>query len=261
MNFFAYAGYTALGFLFTFMGLVFAMTGNADTLYLTVGPLLLAYAGAVFYVIKKAKIGKGSQSAFVLALPMPLVSLIHVVFLVGSHAVSFIVPDSQAFSSECQTAGAKFFKSPTSPVHSIAYFRETKYAPPFTEFKVTSGTRISSLSYSDPPHPVSIEFVESGPNAVGDLYFRHPHSGQRYGVNTITADVLVNYKLSPEAELRKAPTDQGIVNYKITVIDRRTNENLASLHYVIDAKKRRACGLTGENMMNERSFVLKAIGL
>lgn len=261
MNLFAYVGFTALGLLFSFMGLIFAMTGGSDAVYVTVVPLFLTYAGAIFYVIKKAKKGDGAKAAFVLALPMPLVSAMHVVFLIGSHAVSFVIPDSEAFNSECETAGAQFFKAPSAPVRSIAYYRETKYDPPFTKFSVTGGTRITSLSYSNPTHPASIEFIETGPSSFGDPYSHHLQSGQEYGVAAITADALVNYKLSPEEELRKAPTNQGVVKYEVTVVDRRTNETLASLRYLIDSKNGRACGLTGKNVMNERSFVLKAIGL
>lgn len=261
MTLFTYVGFTAVGLLFSFMGLVFAMTGGSDALYVTVVPLLLTYAGAIAYVIKKAKKGDGAKAAFVLALPMPIVSAMHVVFLVVSHAISFVIPNSEAFSRECETAGVQFFKAPSAPVRSIAYYRETKYYPPFTKFSVTGGTRITSLSYSNPTHPASIEFVETGPNSVGDPYFRQIQSGQKSGVATITADVVVSYKLSPEEELRKAPTNQGVVKYEVTVVDRRTNEALAYLRYLIDSKNGRACGLTGENIMNERSFVLKAIGL
>jgi hypothetical protein len=33
------------------------------------------------------------------------------------------------------------------------------------------------------------------------------------------------------------------------------------LRYVIDAKNMRGCGLTDDNTMNERSFVLRSIGV
>ena len=77
----------------------------------------------------------------------------------------------------------------------------------------------------------------------------------------MTADVLVHYEILPEEELRKAENDQGIVSYEVTVTDRRTQEKLAILKYVLDVKKMRGCGLTGEKTMSVRSFVGKVIGL
>lgn len=243
------------------MGLVFAMTGGVDGLYITGGPLLLAYAGAVSYVIKKEKIGEGAKSAFVLALPMPIVSAIHVVYLIGSNAILFVIPDSETFSSECKTAGAQFIKPPDSPVHSIAYYRETKHAPHFTSLGVSWGSRISSIRYYNQPRHPTLEFTETGPNIVGSPYTRHPTAGSEYGVDALTADVLVKFNMSPENELTKALGSQGVVNYELTVIDRRTNEKLAFLHYVTDTINGRACGLMGEKSLSESAFILKAIGL
>lgn len=243
------------------MGLVFAMTGGAESLYITGGPLLFAYAGAVSYVIKKARAGEGVKSAFVLSLPMPIVSAMHVVYLIGSNAVAFAVPDSETFSSECKTAGAQFIKPPDSPVHSIAYYRETKHPPHFTSLSVSWGTHISSLSYDNPPGHPTLEFTETGPNIVGAPYTHRPTTGSEYGVDALTADVLVKFNMSPEDELQKALGSQGVVNYELTVIDRRTNEKLAFLHYVTDTINRRACGLMGEKKLSESAFILKAIGL
>lgn len=261
MPFFAYAGFTVLGLLFSFMGLVFAMTGGTGSLYITAGPLLLAYAGAIFYVIKRANEGNGPKSAFVLALPMPFVSAMFVVYSIGSHGVLFVIPDAETFSSECKTAGAKYIKAPALPVHSIVYYNETKFRPHFTSLSVSWGSRISSLSYDNRPNHPSLEFTETGPNAFGHRYTRHPKAEKEYGVDTLTADVLVKFKMSPEEELQKALGSQGIVSYELTVIDQRTNEELAQLRYVTDTENKRACGLTGENTLSERAFILKSIGL
>lgn len=243
------------------MGLAFAMTGGTDSLYITAGPLLLAYAGAIFYVTKRANEGNGPKSAFVLALPMPFVSAMYVVYLIGSQAVLFIIPDTETFSSECNTVGAQYTKTPDLPVHSIAYYNETKFSPHFTSLSVSWGSRISSLSYYNQPSHPSLEFTETGPNAFGHRYTRHPKAATEYGIDALTADVLVKIKMSPEEELRKALGSQGVVSYELTVIDQRTNEELAQLRYVTDAENKRACGLTGESTLSERVFILKAIGL
>lgn len=261
MTLFAYVGFTALGLLFSFMGLIFAMTGGSNAVYVTVVPLLLAYAGAISYVIKGAKKGDGSKAAFVLALPMPFVSAMHVVFLMGSYAVSFVIPDSEVFSSECKTTGVRYIKKPALPVHSIAYYKESKIDPHFTSLRVSWGTHISSLSYYNPPSHPALEFTEYGPHAVGSPYTRRQKNKSEYGIDALSADVVVKIKMGPKEELQKALGSQGVVNYELTVIDRRTNEDLAYLHYVTDAKNSRACGLTGEKVISESAFILKAIGL
>ena len=267
MTFIAYAAATILGLLFSYMGLVFAMVGGGA--YIVGILLLLAYAGVLFYVIKRSKAGKGPQSAFALVLPMFLVTGVLQLFQLGSYGLSLLRPDSEAFISECKATGAQYLKRPVSPVRSIAYDWDTKYPPPFNRFEVNRGTRITSLGRSDFPHPKSIEFVErkrshlEGRPAEGPdgPYIRFPQTGAYYSITAMTADALVHYQVSPAEELKKAEIDQGIVRYEVTVTDRRTDERLASLSYIIDAKQRRGCGLTGENTMSERTFVLKAIGL
>lgn len=257
----SYLLYTVAGLIMSFMGFVFAMTGGSDAATWTGEALLVVYVGVAWYVIHKASHGEGRKVAFLLALPMPIVTAAEVAYLVADGIGSYSMPDSEEFVSACRGVGVEIVATPVSPVHSIAYVRETEYEPPFTHFTISHGTRVASLSYSNPMHPEAIEYIESGPNAVGERYFRTPRMGKQIGVSALTADVLVKYKLSPREELRKAPTEQDIVRYEVTVTDRRTNAMLGSLRYVIDAKKRRACGVTGKDTMDERSFVLHAIGL
>lgn len=269
MTFLAYAAAAVLGLLFSYLGIVFAMVGGIQSAYIIGALLVLAYGGVIFYVVKKAKVGKGPQSAFALALPMFLVTGALQLFQLGKYGLSLVSPDSETFLSECKGTGAEYIRRPAMPVRSIAYNWDTKHSPPFNRFEVKFGTRVTSLGHSDFPHPSSIEFVErkrsnlegrpvQGPDGP---YIRFPKTGSYYSITALTADVLVHYQLSPEEELKKAAVDQGIVRYEITVTDRRTEEKLASLFYILDAKQRRGCGLTGENTMNERAFVLKAIGL
>lgn len=269
MTFLAYAAAAAIGLLFSYMGLVFAITGGLQTAYLVGALLLLAYAGVIFYVVRQARGGKGPRAAFALVLPMFLVTGALQVFQLGKYAFSLVVPDSEAFLAECKSSGAKYFKRPIAPVRSIAYDWNTKSNPPFNRFEIQLGTRIASRGRSNLPHPNSIEFVERkrsslegrpsrGPDGP---YIRFPQTGDYYAITSLTADVLVHYEITPEEELRKAEVDQGIVRYEVTVTDRRTDEQLATLKYVIDAKQRRGCGLTGEKEMSERAFVLRATGL
>jgi hypothetical protein len=269
MKYLAYIVATLVGLMFSYMGVIFAMLGGPQSAYLVGALLLLAYAGVIFFLIRKDRAGKGLQFAYVLALPMILVTVMGQIFVLGKYGLSLLMPDSEPFIAECQATGVKFEKLPSSPVRSIAYDWDGKYHPPFNRFEVKYGTRITSLGRSDFPHPKSIEFVErkrsnlEGRPAQGPdgPYIRFPQSGAYYSIPALTADVLVHYRIAPDKELEKAETNQGVVQYEVTVIDRRTEERLASLRYMIDAKQRRGCGLTGANEMSERAFVLRAIGL
>lgn len=269
MPYLEYAAGALLGLMLSYLGFVFAMASGLRAAFIVGALLLLSYGSVIFYIIRKVKSGKGYPSGAVLALPMFLMTGVLLVGLIGLYVFSLLIPDTESFISECKATGAQFSKPPSAPVRSIAYDWDGKYTPPFNRFEVMYGTRIKSLGISDFPHPQSIAFIErkrsnlEGRPAQGPdgPYIRFPPTGPYYSISAPTADVLVHYKIGPEEELRKSPSDQGIVRYEVTVTDRRTSETLATLRYVIDAKHRRGCGLTGENTMNVHSFVLKAIGL
>ncbi len=250
------------------MGIVFALLGGLQFAYLIGGLLVAAHIGSFFYVRRKAIQGKGHQAAIVLVLPLPLVMGVLYVFEVGKYGISLLERESPAFTSACQTAGPTYYKLPALPVHSIAYDWETKAAPTYNEYSLEFGGRVSSFSRLDSPYPSTITFTERKhsdreglpPGAPGP-YVRFPRDGGFYGIVALTADVLVEYQLTPEEELRNAAKDQGMVVYELTVTDRRNGEKLAFLRYVLDVKDRRACGLTEDNVMNVQTFVLKAIGV
>jgi hypothetical protein len=272
VNIIIYIVAAAMGLYLSLIGLVFALLHGLLFTFIIGASLLTAHIAAFLYVRKKAMEGKGRLAALALVLPMIVVAGGALVITWGIEAVSFLVtfvkPDSAAFRSECRTAGAQFYKLPTSPVHSIAYDWTSKKPPPYNEFSVMVGTRVSP-GYSEKPYPPSIEFVEGRRskwegrplNGPDGQYFRRPKVGARYAITDLTADVLVMYRVGPEEELEKAEEDQGLVTYEVTVTDRRTSERLASLRYAIDAKNMRGCGLTDDNTMNVRSFVLKSIGV
>jgi hypothetical protein len=268
VNIIIYIVAAAIGLYLSLVGVFFALL-HGPLFAFIVGALLLAgHIGSVLYVRKKAMEGKGRLAALALVSPMFVVFGLAQLFGIGGFIFTLLKPDSRAFTLECKTAGAQFYKLPTSPVHSIAYDWTTKKAPPYNTFSVIFGTRVSP-GYSEEPYPPSIEFVEgrrskwegrplTGPDGP---YFRRPKVGARYAITDLTADVLIMYRIGPEEELEKAEEDQGLVTYEVTVTDRRTSERLASLRYAIDAKNMRGCGLTDENTMNVRSFVLRSIGL
>lgn len=86
MKYIAYIVATLVGLMFSYMGFIFAMLAGPQSAYLIGALLLVAYAGVVFFLVRKDRDGKGLQFAFVLALPMLLVTVVLQVFALGSYA-------------------------------------------------------------------------------------------------------------------------------------------------------------------------------
>ena len=282
MNIIIYIVAAAIGLYLSLLGFVFSLLHGPLFAFIVGALLVAAHIGSFLYVRKKAMEGKGRLAALALVSPMFVVGGGALVIGWGIQAVSFFEPDSPAFKSECRTAGAQFYKLPTSPVHSIAYDWDGYYAPRFiTHFALGFGGHANSMGFSDGysdhfPYPSAIEFTERKrrpdskglPAGAPGPYVRFPRWDGRfprqdtsYGITTLTADVLVTYHLTSTEDLEKATPQQGIVTYDLTVTDRRNGEKLASLRYVIDERKDRACGSTEGTTMNERAFVLKAVGV
>lgn len=164
---------------------------------------------------------------------------------------------------ECRNAGAQYYKLPTKPVHSIAHYKNGEY-PSFFEYHETKndGKLIKYVGNKDFEEyentlPNQIEFIEY--NRIGQ-YFREPKPyGTSYMINKWSADVMVDHQV---IQLQKAiffKTD--IYKHYLTIKDHRNGEVLARLLYVVDNKNDLACGFTGDNKIDEKYFVLKAIGL
>lgn len=150
-------------------------------------------------------------------------------------------------------------------VRSIAYDWQTKEDPSYLNvFTVNFGSRLTSRANYGYTYPRTIEFTERSrtisSKELPRSYFHIPRDGVGYEIPTLTADIVVEYKITPEEEINKAPPERGLVKYELTVTDRRDGQKLALLRYVIDEKSGRACGLTGSNVMDQLEFVVKAIG-
>jgi hypothetical protein len=261
MKFPTYATPTILGLFFSFMGMTFAMTGGMEAVYIIGGLLILTYAVTIAYVLRKKQKGEGERVAYLLMLPMFVVTGEMMLFQLGKSTITQLTPDSEAFISGCQSTESKFIKPPTSPVQSITYNWNTKIKPPFIQFQV-NGTRITSIHYLNLPVDVipGIDFVEVKTSykgaKQGGSFLKYTSPGKYTEVDLATADVLVYYQISPEQELKKAATEQGLIRYELIITDKRTDEKLASKHYFVDAKKGRACGPA----LDDRTFILRAIG-
>ena len=215
--------------------------------------------------------------AFSVALaPAPV--LIVGVLLLGSLLATYVIPlfetESSEFTTACRNSGSHFFRAPVMPVHSIAYDPNSGIA----RYKTGLYGRLDEIGGFDSPIPRfddAIEFTEHR-RGYGDgitstdsgSYVRlMPKSNDlndRYRgkvVESLTADVLVTYRIFPKEELAKAPIAQGPVTHELTVTDRRDGQTIASVRYVVDQKGRRICGPMTNNVLSEKAFLAKALGL
>lgn len=81
------------------------------------------------------------------------------------------------------------------------------------------------------------------------------------GIESLTADVVVKYRFIHPEERLMAESDQGAVGYDLTVTDRRDGQQLAVMRYFVDRKNYRICGPITDNVLSEKEFLVKALGL
>jgi hypothetical protein len=259
-----YIGYAILGGFLSLWGYIgAAIVGNeaGQTMALL---LSLAYFGVISFLVFNEK---PEKYAYVLVLPMIMVAGLHTIYAIVGSSFSFLTTDSVAFTNECKATEVKYIKLPTKPVRSIAYDWDSKAAPTFIGYEIVYKTRISVASYLSQPNvnDQRIKFTEIKPTSnfgapllgAGSKYLRVPKEESFYGVDEFTADVLVKYKTSPIEQSKK----DGAIRYELTVSDRRNGDKLAYLRYVVDVKKQRACGLSGNGRVSDSLFIRKAIGL
>ncbi len=270
MKLLAFAFTTIVGLMLSYAFFIMSMTGGKEFAYMVGGLLVVAYIAVLVFLIRQDQGGKGSVSSIAMVFPPFLVFGLMFVVTEVIQVGSDLMPDSSSFAAACKVMGPKYKKLPSSPVRSIAYDWVGKHPPPYGMFNVQFGTRLTTMGGAGEASHASIEFSErkrseyregrptKGPD---EPYIRIPKAGPYYGIPAFTADVLVRYRMTPEEELEKAEIIQGPVLYEVTVIDRRTEEELASLSYTIDRKKGRACGLTGPNELRQHDFILRALGL
>lgn len=175
--------------------------------------------------------------------------------------------NSAEFALACAGTGAKFVAKPAAPVRSIAY-DWTGDPPKFKHFNIEWNGNISfGGGYGFALLPAQIAFTESRccrsegrPGNGISPYIRQPNenNGGYFGVTDLTADVLVMFRASP---VGVESQESNLTKVDVTVTDRRDGRMLASLSYAIDERKRRGCGETSERLMDERAFVLRAVGV
>lgn len=255
----------ALLLLFSFFAV--GGDGSADGLR-TVRTFGFVWIGA-FAVLSLVLSVRGKRLAAVLAAVMALPTA----YLAGLGAISvgigfaWLRPNSPAFEALCEGAGTKFVAQPSAPVRSIAYDWEGQYAPQYNYFELGLNGNVEGLRGGSglAPYPKAIQFIESRccryegrPTNGTGAYLRRPRDGEYFGVSELTADALVILRSTP---VQREHLEPGVVQYDVVVTDRRHGTMLASLRYFLNAERRRACGATSEGVMDERAFVLTAVGV
>lgn len=245
---------------------------NVGAITLIVGSIwVLAFTYVSWLLCSK---GQNDKGLFVALLTWPAASLFSIALHLGQSTVSNFISDHESPSSEfllaCKAAGVDFLAKPSSPVRSIAYdwveSREQSL-PNQNHYIVNASGRIESSMETLPRFSAPIEFVESRccrfegrpTNGIGP-YIRRPTGKMTdyFGITELTADALVTYKLS---KLPSANSDVELEQVIVRVSDRRDSQILATLQYVWDRKNRKLCGTTSNGILDELSFIQKAVDL
>lgn len=210
--------------------------------------------------------GRGSLGVKIVAGALPVAYMALLAFQLVLSSFHYFQPNTAEFQQACQTAGSRYHAKSLHPVESIAYDWEPDAHPPeINHFNIDSNGRATDIGSRLPllRYPASVKFSESrccqfsGPptNRVGP-YIRHTRSDY-YGITELTADVLVTYKTTRVPQVSsKSPLSQ----VDIEVRSRRDAKILATHRYFIDRQSHRGCGETSSGVMDETSFVLKALG-
>lgn len=262
---------TVIGLLFSFiLFFLVSLSLNQSLVNLTLSLLFVFYLIAIIYILIRSTEGRNPPFAGVLVLPPLLVFLIliFVTFIYSEIDKKKKMSENYPiFKEECRNAGAQYYKLPTIPVHSIAYeydeghfiynsYYETAGAGNGKIITIPTPRSINKMSSEyKKTFPVQIEFTEYR-NSSG--YVRVPRQGASYNIDTLSSDVLVEYKMTP---LSAANVELNIDRHDLNIKDRRNGEVLAHLRYIIDKKNYLACGCTQDYEIEEKYFVLKAIGL
>jgi hypothetical protein len=252
-----------LGILLSLVSATFVMIGGKIYGYIFGGCLIIAHIWAFIFSGKKANQGKSGEACIILLSPMFIISGLLSIFQGVKSTLMLVMPNSSAYTKECETAGTQYIKTPTNPAHSIAYVWD-KYQPQYNYLKM--GIFGVNIAYANPLYPSSILFTERGSsikNKTKDNKITNPYIHETidnkgyhtYKINELTADILVNYTV------HLVDSEKNVTSYDLVVSDRRDAVKLATLKYVIDMNTRRVCGLTSKDEMSEREFILKAIGL
>ncbi len=209
--------------------------------------------------------GSIELATFALISP-PVIVVCGWLIITKANSLFVSIATEKSFTDDCKTAGVQYIQLPSRPAHSLAYDWGGSHGPDVDLYELTSGNRIGSIGGFNKPIPAfdkAIEFIERKRDdrvGVSAPYVRF--KGRDFqGIVDLTADVLVTYRFIHPEELSKAPINQGSVGYDLTVTDRRDGRKIAAMRYFVDRRSRRICGPIKDNVLSEKAFLAKALGL
>lgn len=257
-----------------YLAYIVSLLSINETIVAIVGWSSVGCLAVALVLVSRQKIYRAVAVALAPA-PVLIIGVLWLGNLLRIYIVPLFETEPREFTTACKDVGAHFFKMPALPVHSIAYDPSENI---IGLYKTGRYGRLGQIGGFDAPMPrfdAAIEFTEHR-RGYGDgitstdsgSYVRlMPKSNDlndRYRgnvVESLTADVLVTYRVFPKEELAKAPIAQGPVTHELTVTDRRDGQEIASMRYVIDQKGHHICGPMKNNVLSEKAFLAKALGL
>jgi hypothetical protein len=209
----------------------------------------------------------------------PVLSLMPLLFS-PSNPLALTAKEATEFTVLCNDVGIKLMERPNAPVRSIAFDWDPKRMsgrPWVDRIEIDSNGRIRAIGGFSKPNSVeaqkknAFEFTESrrDPSRSGAatingnaVYYHFPNFSTHqpyYGVEALTADVLVFIDVDKPDELQKAPIAQGAVRYQLTLSDRSSGRVLGVQTFVVDQINRRACGANVDNTISQDAFIYDAL--
>jgi hypothetical protein len=186
----------------------------------------------------------------------------------ASHEAAFAYPTAQEaeFQTACREAGSRFVAKPAQPVRSVAHEHNPQIRrDPASRYELDKTGRIQGTGslFWTPRIRDYVDFIEERPGGKYGLskpakYVRSPRSGQFEGVDELTADIVVMHDVSKPEELDKPVAQQTLVNYTLSVTDRRDGQLLGTMSYWVDMVNRRVCGANIVGAIDEDVFILEA---
>lgn len=203
-----YIIFAVVGLFFSFILVGFvAAADNPSLTNKFVFSLIALYFIVVAFVYWQSTKGRGTQSAIFLLLP-PFLTL--GIIEVGEYGLLYFGKNSPKFISECRDTGSKYYKLPTKPVHSVAYQWNGKGGTGINIFKVGNDGLINVMGGSYNPFLTDdVQFIEE--KTLNGQYVRYSHKNKRDAekINNFSADIIVDYNITPLEELEKAQKYQG----------------------------------------------------
>ncbi|WP_295974591.1 hypothetical protein [uncultured Xanthomonas sp.] len=208
--------------------------------------------------------GKQAWALATLSLTLPLGYALSMILFLGQNYLNELRPNTPEFSAACQGVGPRYIGKPKASVKSIAYDWDPAISlPSHNAIGLDKRGNINFEMGGLTKLPSSIEFTEQRccRSEINSLYQGYPYlrriGGQQYGIPELSADVVVNYKVTQHLMGDSIP----MKTVNITVKDRRDDKLLATLKYVVDEKENRACGAVLKNVIDEQEFIRRAIGM